>query len=319
MNRHKKVIFQSLFSVVKTATLGFALTLLTVLSAFQYAVAETDNSNDLGRPSIGTTENEAAVKANFLKTSTEKHTRHVSFMSIRVGGGLLSGGDYDKFAAFNNANITRTDGGVEGLGGLSNSYEIGVEMGVMTGKKTSVSVNFDYWLKNGSNTLGDFTLAVEPIGSQTGFELKSEIAIFGLAGNFGYFLLNPPSRTGTFKKGLSIEAIGSAGFYFTKWDLWQGSGNINLSTSLFEQIGGSLKDQAPGFSAGLRLALPTNIFGTSLAIEGSYMQLKFTNPRWNNALNQEIFATFSANSADKVGLDFSGLRSKFEIRKFMSW
>ncbi len=312
MNYQQKQVSDNIFVGLRSIGACVAMGLLLAISVPFTANAET------GRPSIETTPEEAAVKAKFLKESEEKHTRHVSFLALRVGGGLLDGGDYDKFAAFNNSNITRTDGGSEVLSELSNSLEVGLEMGVMLGSKSSVSLNLDYWLKNGSNNVGDFTLGVAPLGSQTGFALQSEITVFGAAGNFGYFLLNPPSKTGV-SKGLSIEAIGTAGFYFSKWDVWQGSGNINLSTGLFEQVGGSMTDQSPGFGAGMRFSLPTGVFGTSLALEGSYLQLKFSNPSWKNASNEEIFATFSANSNDQVELDFSGLRSKFEIRKFMSW
>jgi hypothetical protein len=294
--------------------LGVVIGLLMVLSSPQSVTADEKG----GRPSIKTTPDEAAAKAKFIKDSEEKHAPRVSFLALRVGGGLLDGGDYNKFAAFNNSNITRTDGGSEVLRELSNSYEIGIEMGVMLGAKSSISLNVDYWLKNGSNVVGDYTFGVAPLGSQTGFALQSEITVYGAAANFGYFLLNPPSKLGV-SKGLSVEAIGSAGFYFSKWDVWQGSGNVNLSTGLFEQVGGSMTDQSPGFGAGMRFSLPTGVFGTSLALEGGYLQLKFSNPSWKNSSNEEIFATFSANSTDKVELDFSGLRSKFEIRKFLSW
>jgi len=291
-----------------------ALTFLLVMFGATSRTAQADDDY----PKIGTAPGEAAAKANFLSAATEKHSRHVSFLALRFGGGLLRGGDYDKFAAYNSANITRTDGGSAILNGLSNSYEFGIEMGTMLGQKSSVSLGLDYWLKNGSNHVGDFTLSVEPIGSQTGFALRSQITVFGASGNFGYFLLNKPSRIGALK-GLSIEAVGSAGFYFSRWNLWQGSGNINLSTGLFEQIGGALTDQAPSFAGALRFSIPTNLFHTVIAIEGGYQYLKFTNPSWKNALNEEIRPTYSANSADNVELDFSGLRGKIAIRKFMSW
>ena len=311
-NTHVPTLSVAISRKISRFVIGASFVFATVTTLNVSANADDDY------PKIGTPPGEAAVKASFLKTKTEKHSHHVSFLALRFGGGLLDGGDYDKFAAFNNANITRTDGGTEVLSGLSNSYEIGLEMGTMLGDKSSVSLGLDYWLKNGSNNVGDFTLGVEPLGPHSGFELQSQITVIGASGNLGYFLLNKPSKAGVLK-GLAIEAVGSAGFYFSKWQLWQGSGNINLSTGLFEQVGGDLTDQSPSFSGALRFTVPTNLFGTAIALEGGYQYLKFTNPSWKNALNEEISPTYSASSADKVELDFSGLRGKVAIRKFMSW
>lgn len=303
---------KSIFRQVVNATLLFAF----VCAAG--AIAPNVYADDT-TPRIESTEQEKAIVNKFLGRSKEKkHIRRTGYVAVSVNGGLLDGGDYDRFSAYNNSNIYRTDGGTDVLGQLSNSQELNVEFGLMTGERSAFSLGMAYWLQNGSSNQGDFVLGVEPLGTQNAYTLRSEIKVYGVSSGGEFYLTNPPDVRGEFQ-GLSVALGADVGYYFTKWSLWEGTGNINLSTGLFEQVSDPLTGQSLGFGGSLRFAYPTGIFGAALGLEAGYTQLKFSEVSWQNASGESIYATYSNNASDRVELDFSGFRGKFELRKFMSW
>ena len=67
------------------------------------------------------------------------------------------------------------------------------------------------------------------------------------------------------------------------------------------------------------MGYPTGFLGSIASFEFGYTYLKINDVKWTNDSGEAIYATYSANTGDRVELDFSGLRGKFELRKYMSW
>ena len=279
---------------------------------------EGDEGLEKEFPFLENTGQEQAIINEFLGEKEAKHVLRTTFISFYGGGGIIDGGDYNAFASYNNSNITRTDGGENLLGELGNSQEFGMRFGVMTGRRSSVNLGFTYWLKNGSSQVGDFVMGVQPLGTQNNFELNSEVTVYGASVGGEYFLAGAPSRTGIVR-GLSASVIGDVGLYGASWSVWKGTGNINLSTGMFEQIGDAYTGQSVGATAGLQLGYPTGILNSVASVTLGYTYLKFDNLAWENSSGDKIFPTYSSNTADRVELDFSGLRGRFELRKYLSW
>lgn len=303
----------------KRAYLSGLFCAIFTLAVAQSAVGASNTTDaDENRPRITNTPQEQAIIDEFLGEQEEKHIIRTAFIAFSGGGGIIDGGDYNEFAAFNNSNMYRSDGGSHLLGEIGNSQEFSLRFGVMTGERSAVSLGFSYWLKNGSSQTGDFVMGVAPLGTQTNFELKSELEVYGISLGSEYFLANPPDKLGIVK-GLSIALTGDVGLYGARWSLWEGTGNINLSTGLFEQITEPLSGQSLGLTGGLRLGYPTGFLGSIASVELGYTYLKIKDVSWTNDAGEAIYATYSTNTSDRVELDFSGLRGKFEFRKYMSW
>jgi hypothetical protein len=260
---------------------------------------------------------EDEIIAQYLKKAEKKHKPKVGFASVSfVYGNLPNNSDYNVF--FNYANHRIFPGGP--LDGIWNCMQFAGELGMMAADKFSFKVGFDYWMKLGSSVTGDYTFGTTfgPSGYQESFEVKSEIQVYGFYGGFDYFIFNPPDRDGIVRS-ISLRAGAGAGYYLSKWQIWEGAYTLNLSTETTEENVEPLKGSAPGVTAWIGMDYPVNLLGLLVGANVSYMYLNFTDVHSYNSLGEELYVTYSTSPSDRVELDFSGLRGKIELKRYFKW
>jgi hypothetical protein len=260
---------------------------------------------------FGETEDE--IVARYLKKAEKKHKSKVGFVSASISYGILSNGnDYNKFRSFANSNISPG----APLDGIYRSYQFDANFGMMVSRNAAFKLGFEYWLKMGSSNTGDYTMGIEPLGTQTDFNLVSEVQIYGINGGVDYYFLNPPDMNGQFNS-IALRLGLDAGIYFANWNVWEGVSAINLSTQTSEANSDPLKSTAPG--ASLMVGADVPILGFLLSANAGYQYMNFSSVKAYNSIDEELYVSYSNNIDDRVELDFSGFRSKLEIRKFFKW
>nr|MBN2278893.1 hypothetical protein [candidate division Zixibacteria bacterium] len=260
---------------------------------------------------------EDEIIARYIKKAEKQQEKsyRTYFATISGSYGKLSDNtDYNRFHTYANGNIN-PGGPVEGIW---RSKQFAANIGTMATKSLAVNVGFAYWLKMGGEAVGDFDFQISPLGTQEDFNLVSEISVYGIAGGVDYYLMNPPNEEGLIKS-LGIRLGGSVGYYWTKWELWEGMSSINLSTGFEESNIEPLKGSTPGFSGWVGFDYPTGLWGLVVGLEAEYLYLNFSTVKSYNSLGEELYATYSENPDDRVELDFSGPRGKFQIKRFFRW
>jgi len=276
--------------------------LLVLLFAFTVAAS-----------AFGQTEDDIISK--YLKKMEKERKHKIYYGSLSFSYGKLPNeSDFNTFSNYANVNI----GPDNPMTGIWRSNEISANFGMMISKKTSFQLGFDYWLKMGDDKIGDYDFGISPLGIQTDFELVSQVQVYGISGGFDYHLTNPPDNDGLVN-GLNVRVGGGGGIYFSKWEIWNGANSFNLSTAIPEQNIDPLNGTAPGFSVWLGTDYPTGLFGLLLSGNVSYLYLNFNNVYSYNDIDEELYLTYSDNPDDRVELDFSGLRGKFEIKRYFRW
>ncbi|SYZ74113.1 exported hypothetical protein [Candidatus Zixiibacteriota bacterium] len=270
---------------------------------------------------FGQTEDE--IVANYLKKAEKKqeHARKnkIGFFSVHFAYGKLPDKSPNNlFVSYSNSRIRPLDAGSGKLEGAYRSDQIGINAGMMVTPKLAFKVNFEYWLKMGSNTTGNYNFAVEPLGVQNDFNLRSEMQVLGFGGGLDYYLLNPPDKDGHINS-LSLRVGGGGGYYMAKWDIWQGSSSFNLSTQTYDANAEPIKGNAGSFYGSVGIDYPIRFFDMVLGMEGQYQYLNFKNVHSYNTAGDELYLTYTDSSNDRVDIDFSGLRAKIELRKFFRW
>ncbi|MEW5925027.1 MAG: hypothetical protein AB1746_13665 [Candidatus Zixiibacteriota bacterium] len=262
---------------------------------------------------FGQTEDEIISK--YLKKMEKQRKHKIYFGSIGFSYGKLpNNSDYNVYSNYANVNI---DPG-NPMTGIWRSKEFSANMGMMASRKVSFQLGFDYWLKMGDNTTGDYTFSISPLGTQTDFDLISQVQVWGLTSGIDYHLLNAPDNEGIVN-GFNVRIGGGAGVYFSKWEVWSGANSFNLSTSLEELNIEPLKGTAPGFSAWIGADYPVGFFGMLLSANVNYLYLNFSDVHSYNDFDEELYLSYTSNPEDRVELDFSGFRGKVEFKKYFKW
>jgi hypothetical protein len=270
-------------------------------------------------PTMAQTEDELIAK--YLKKAEKKSTKKVGYLVINGSfGRLYRDNDYNKFSNRVSPLVASVGGGDGELEKINKSIEIFGGFGMMASPKTSVEFGFTYWLKQGSTETGDFNLSLvnldDPL-DHYGFELQSEIQIYGFTGGMDYYLSDPPDKDGQLHN-LAFKVGGGFGYYFANWELWEGFTGFNLNTSESEIIGNKLTGSAPGFTANVAAEYPIGLGGLVFEAEARYLYLNFTGMNWYNSNNEEVVATVN-NSGTKVELDMSGPRIQLGFKRYLSW
>jgi hypothetical protein len=270
-------------------------------------------------PVMADTEEEMIAK--FFNKTNQPAAKKVGFLVVNGSLGRLNkDNDYNKFTNRVSPLLLNLSGGSTELEKVFYSHELYIGAGMMTSPNSAMSLGFSYWLKMGSNQVGDFNLsqlnASDP-DDHYSFDLKSELQVYGIVGNLDYYLLNPPDRDGILRR-LSVRTTVGGGYYFARWELWEGFTGYNLSTEMPEVVEGKLTGQAPGFSGGVAVEFPVRLGG--LVAEGTvrYLYLNFNAMKWYNSNSDETVATVN-NSGTRVDLDFSGPRVHFGLKRYFGW
>jgi hypothetical protein len=255
------------------------------------------------------------IIAKYLKKAEKKQRVKVGFFALTGSYGKLPNeSDYTKFTSYVNNKITP---GLP-LEGIWRSKQFGAEMGMMIARQLAIKVGFEYWLKMGNEVTGDYTMAIEPLGTHSNFNIKSEIQVYGFGAGMDYYLLNPPDKDGL-ANALSLRLGAGGGYYMAKWDIWSGASTFNLSLDNYEQNSDPLKGSTPAFSAWVGADYPIRLFNLMFGVDINYQYLNFTKLHSYNNLGEELYVTYSDSSSDRVKLDFSGFRGKVVFKKYFTW
>lgn len=274
-------------------------------------------------PVFGQTEDE--IVAKFMKKAEKMRVKKIGFAVIHGSYGRLDNNNtYNQFANQISPQIAGIQGLGAGLPGIYRSKEFFAGFGIMATPQASVTFGFNYWLKLGSDQKGDFNLVLLNAADSVdhlGFDLTSEIQIFGFSSSVDYYLLNPPTKDGILP-GFSLKAVLGGGYYFAKWQLWDSFAGNNLDAAVGDDpitvVESKLSGSAPGFTIGMAAEYPLGIAG--LVVEGSaiYRYLNFSSMKWYNESDEEIVATYQ-NDGERVELDFSGPRARLGFKRYFSW
>jgi len=270
-------------------------------------------------PVFSQTEEELVAK--FLKKAEKKHNKKVGYLVLNGSFGRLNrDNDYNKFSDRVTPLVSSIDADGGSIDKINSSYEFFGGFGIMASPKTAAEFGFAYWMKQGSSQSGDFNLSLvnmDDPDNHYGFDLKSEVQIYGFSGNIDYYLSEPPDREGNLNN-LAFKVGAGLGYYFASWELWDGFTGYNLSTNEAEIISGKLTGSAPGITLSLAAEYPINLAGLVIEGKARYLYLNFTGMNWYNSNNEETVATVN-NSGTPVELDMSGPRIQFGFKRYFSW
>ncbi len=256
-------------------------------------------------------ETEEEVLARFLKKTETKHIQHLGWFSANFTLNRINRhNDYNDFANYETQHFQGAE-----LSWLNTSSALGAEVGTGIGKRFAISVGGEYWLKFGQTLTG--TYMYEPAGAAV-TNPSSKISVFGAYAGIYYYAMNPPTPAERQVRP-ALKFGGTAGYYRVKWDLWPEYQNLNLSTSIPDGSNIAFEGSAPGFSAVVSGEYPLKFHNLSVCAELNYLYLNFKNVAWYNNREQEVVATYGGTTDSRVNLAFSGIRGKFEIKKFFSW
>jgi len=285
----------------------FALTLGVVVSFL------------LAAPTFAQTEEELVNQ--FLKKAQRQQIKKVGFLVVNGAWGRLNrDNDYNKFTVRVSPLVSSVDGSTVGIDKLNYSQELFGGFGIMVSPKTSATAGFTYWMKLGSTQTGDLNLSLinmENPDPLYDFDLKSQVQVYGFAGQLDYYLTTPPDPNGNLNN-LAFKIGAGAGYYVAQWELWDGFTGFNLSTSEQEVVTGKLTGNAPGFSAQVAAEYPVGLGGLVLEGLARYLYLNFTAMRWYNSNSEEVVATIN-NSGTRVNLNMSGPRIHLGLKRYFGW
>jgi hypothetical protein len=275
---------------------GFFLVLLSTLVFAGVALAQ---------------ETEEEILNKFLKKNETKHIQHLGWFSANFAVNRINRhNNYNDFANYESQQFTGAE-----LTWLNTAKALGVEVGTSVGKRFAISVGGEYWLKFGQTLTG--TYMYQPAGAAIS-NPSSKIGVFGGYAGIFYYLMNPPTPSEKLSRP-ALRIGGTAGYYRVKWDLWPEYQNLNLSTAIPDGSNIAFEGSAPGFSAVVSGEYPLKFHGLSVCAELNYLYLNFKNVAWYNSSEQAVVATYGGTPDTRVNLTLSGVRAKFEVKKFFSW
>ena len=257
-------------------------------------------------------DDERDIVERYLQRVKEKHTSRLSWFSGHFGMTRINRqNDYNSFAT--NQSDYIDDGSLAWLG---ESKSFGFDAGLVFKERIGWSVGGEYWLKMGENQSGSFDYTPPGGGTITIDNLKSEIKVWGITTGLQYYLFNRPTVNEQLTKP-AVRLGGTVGYYQVSWDLWQEYQNLNLATSTSENTNITYKGTGIGFTGVIGGDYPLKWSGLVVGADFGYQILNFKNVSWYNGQDEEVVATF--NGSDRVDLDLSGFKGRFEIKRFFSW
>jgi hypothetical protein len=260
---------------------------------------------------VSAQETEQDILNRYINKAEKKQTVKYGWASVNVSMDRINrNNNYNAFATYESQNI---DGG--NLDWLNMGTSFGAEFALLFQQRVAWTFGGEYWLKQGQTLSGDFTYL--PTAS-TISDPSSDIQVYGLSTGVQYFLMNPPSNKGTLTKP-ALRVVGTAGYYFTSWELWTEYQNLNLSTAEPEGSNSTYKGSAPGFSLGMGADYPLRVWNLAIGADMSYLYLNFNNVGWYNSSDEEVVASYDGSQDGRVDLTMSGFRGKIEIKRYISW
>lgn len=261
-------------------------------------------------------ETERDIVERYLKRVKAKHTHRLSWISGHFGMNRINRqNDYNSFAT-NQSNYI--DGG--SLNWLGEAKSFGFDAGLVFGEKIGWSVGGEYWLKMGDNQSGPFSYDPPDlaVSEMTIDNLQSEIQVWGITTGVQYFVFNPPTVNEQLTKP-AVRLGGNIGYYQASWDLWADYQDLNLATNAPDPQSTTYKGTGIGFSFNLGADYPLQWNGLVVGADIGYLMLNFKNVSWYNGQDEEVVATLGGVDDPRVNLDLSGIRGRFEIKRFFSW
>jgi hypothetical protein len=257
---------------------------------------------------------EQSIVDQYLQKSENMHVRKLGWVSLNFGVNRINrNNDYNTFATIESALL---DGA--SLSWLSQAYSFGADFGVVLHDKFTWSLGGEYWLNLGESFDGTFNYFPSGGLPATITDLQSKISVYGGYTGFGYYVINPPSKSDQLRN-LAVKVGGTVGLYLAKWNLWQDYQNLNLSTSQPANVNTTFQGTAPGFTIDLGVEYPVGIWNLAAVIDINYLYLNFGNIAWYNSNDEEIIVSWDGTDDGRVDLTFSGFRGKFEMKRFFSW
>ena len=266
-----------------------------------------------GAVSADVTQQERNIVQRYMNKVEDKQTTKISWMSGHFEVNRINRhNDYNTFATNESARFT--DASIPWLG---EAKSLGLDMGLVFKNRFAWSIGGEYWLKLGINEPGTYTYAASSGPTEVN-DLKSQISVWGITTGFHYYPLSHPSGKGKLD-GLSLRIGGNVGFYSANWDVWSAYQSINLSTSLPEAENIAFSGSGPGYSAVIGIDYPLGWNDLAIGLQTSYLYLNLDNVAWYNTNDEEIVATSTGSADSRVDLDLSGIRARFEIKRYFSW
>jgi hypothetical protein len=255
------------------------------------------------------------IIAKYLKKTEKKHKNKIGYMSFYGSYGKLPGdGDYLKFVGYANNGID-PGGPIEGIW---RSKQFGGEFGIMVTPYASVNFGFEYWLKMGNSSTGDYTFTINPAGTYNDYTVRSEIKVYGFTGGINYFPLNPPDREGLVHS-VSAHIGAGIGYYLARWELWDSADAFNLSTSSTEPNVDAFDGSTLGFSIWAGADYPTGFYGLLVGADVKYQYVNFENLHTYNGLGEELYVSYDGAETGRVDIDVSGFRAQLAIKRYFAW
>jgi len=260
---------------------------------------------------LSAAETEQDIVNRFLKKTETKHVKKISWIAANITLNRINrDNDYNKFANYSSTHFSNTT-----LPWLGEAKSLGIELGLLLGRKFAWSVGGEYWFKLGTNQTGSFNYTPPDALPSVVDNLVSEVTVWGVSSSVQYYLYNPPSKDNLLSR-LALRVGGSIGYYQAHWDLWDGYQNLNLATSAPTSTNTTFKGSAPAFSINAGVDYPLSFLDMALGIDIGYLYLNFTNVAWYNQSNEEIIATYNGAADGRVVLGLSGIRGKVELKRF---
>jgi len=268
----------------------------------------------LGISSVVAQETEQEIVDRILNRAVAKHTHKLGWASINISLDRFNRhNDYNDFAIVETRKLTTNT-----FAWLDKGFALGADFGMIFKGRWAWSLGGEYWMKLGESFAQPDTYLQLSTGTSVSSNPKSELRVFGVTSSLQYFIWNAP-KPATKLTGLTARIGGSAGFYVANWDLWPEYENLNLSTNAPVAANTTFKGTAPGFSLGFGLDYPLGWWDVGLAMDASYLYLNFSNIAWYNTDGDEIVASLNGTPEGRIDLALSGIRGKFEIKRYFNW
>lgn len=254
---------------------------------------------------------ESEMVNKFLKQTQEKRTQKLSWFSAHFMLNRINRhNEYNTFADLESANVTGAS-----LSWLGEAKSFGVDMGIIARQRFALSLGGEYWTKLGDNLTGPFNYA--PTGT-TVEKLTSQVSVYAVTAGVQFYPLSHPSLVNQIE-GLSFRLGGTVGWYHATWDLWQEYRSLNLSTSSYESENIPFTGSSIGLAAVVGADYPLGWKNFAIGLEAGYLYLNFNNIAWYNSSDDEVVVTYNGASDGRVDLNLSGIRAKFEFKRYFSW
>jgi len=268
----------------------------------------------LGISSVTAQETEQDIVNRYLSKAIARHTHKLGWASVNFSMDRIN-----RYNEYNSFTMVESDKLTNGsFAWLDKGFSFGADFGMIFKKRFAWSIGGEYWLKLGETLPeGDIYLQLST-GTSVSTNPKSELKVFGVTTGLQYFIMNPPQAAAKLT-GLTARVGGSVGFYVANWDLWPEYENLNLSTNQPVDANTTFKGTAPGFSFGFGMDYPLGLWDLGLALDASYLHLNFGNMAWYNTDGDEIVASLDGTADGRVDLSLSGVRGKFEIKRYFNW